>query len=220
MGLSPSWRLWSSGMRLRAGDDFPFLQMIIATVEWWHQDKPTQVCSPEPCARQSRRRFGNRDSSTGSGLGWSQLVQITQQAPEHLRFYTLVSCIFFLVAKSKSNQNKRPSQHLNNSQCSARRANNCVQGSWCWLNEEFSASGFTQGHEDQQTTNRAEPLQAAEGRKPARGCSCTAAWPRSVPWPARSPKPHQPPHLRHLSPPRTIRVHCSCSSTAACRVVR
>lgn len=129
----------------------------------------------------------------------------------------LHSCLlyFFLVAKSKSNQNKRPSQHLNNSQCSARRANNCVQGSWCWLNEEFSASGFTQGHEDQQTTNRAEPLQAAEGRKPARGCSCVAAWPRSVPWPARSPKPHQPPHLRHLSPPQTIRVHCSCSSTAA-----
>lgn len=108
----------------------------------------------------------------------------------------LHSCLlyfFFLVAKSKSNQNKRPSQHLNNSQRSARRANNCVQGSWRWLNEEFSASGFTQGHEDQQITNRAEPLQAAEGRKPARGCSCAAAWPRSVPWPARSPRPHQPP---------------------------
>lgn len=115
------------------------------------------------------------------GLGWSQLVQIMQQAPEHLCFYTLVSCIFFLVAKTKSNQNKRPRQHLNNSQCSARRANNCVRGSWRWLNEEFSASGFTQGHEDQQIANRAEPLQAAEGRKCARGCSCAVPQPRQHP---------------------------------------
>lgn len=140
------------------------------------------VHPPELCAWQSQRRFGSCGSSTSAG---AELEPVSANYAASPRASVLLhSCLlyfFFLVAKTKSNQNKRPRQHLNNSQCSARRANNRVRGSWRWLNEEFSASGFTQGHEDQQIANRAEPLQAAEGRKCARGCSCAVPQPRQHP---------------------------------------
>lgn len=71
--------------------------------------------------------------------------------------------------------------------------NSCVEGSSCWLNEEFSASGFTQGCEDQQIANRAERPQATGGIDPASGCSCAALQPRQRPgWrPAGSSQPCQ-----------------------------
>lgn len=126
---------------------------------------------PAACL-QSRRLLESCGSSPCAGGAGSQLVKIMQQAPEHLRFYTLASCLLFIYyyyyyyfsgKKPKPNQNKRPRQHLTNRQHFARRANHRVQGSWRRLNEEFSASGFTQGHEDQQTSNRAEPRRAAGG---------------------------------------------------------
>lgn len=150
------------------------------------------VCLGENPHRQAppRSRVPSRAGGTlgavaaapGWGVAWNQ------------RFYTLVSCIFifFLVAKPKSDQNKSPRQHLNHSQGSARRANNRVRGAGRWLNEEFAASGFTQGHEDQQIANGAEPPQAAQGGNlpeaaPARRPAA------SRPWPAGRPKPPQPP---------------------------
>lgn len=134
------------------------------------------------CARKSRRLCESCGSSSCAGGGLEPVSANYAASPRASSL--LHSCllyIFFLVVKTKSNQNKRPRQHLNNSQRSARRANNCVQGSWRWLNEEFSASGFTQGHEDQQITNRAEPPRVAGGRKPVRGCSCAAPAPSSFP---------------------------------------
>lgn len=75
---------------------------------------------------------------------------------------SLEDCVFFLRG---TRQNKRPRRHLNKASVPGAGLITACQEPGVCLNE-FSASGVTQGCEDQQIANRPEPLQAVRA-----GCS-------------------------------------------------